>query len=160
MGEMENALNNEMKFPLPEGFRVMDDAERNAISKGQKAPAWVMVNDEKHFMFSVSWKEIPKMASLILNTKDMAKNMRKRYGEAAEGAGYTFGDMRKIKIGNETAYGYPYSYVAEGIPMCGDSIVIKKGKTCYFFHTYYREAMKEENEPLLEDIYSSIRFEA
>ena len=159
MGEMANVVNEEMRIPLPDGFHVMTDEERNAISKGQKAPAWVMADEEKHFMFSVSWKDIPSFASFLLGTKDIAKNMMKRYRDAAEGAGYTFGEIRKFMIGGEKAYGYPFNYETEGIAMCGDSIVIKKGKTCYFFHTYYREATKEESEKLLEEIYGSISFE-
>ena len=158
MGETENVLNDEMRIPIPEGFYVMSDEERNSISKGQTAPNWVMADEDKHILFSVSWKVIPKIASFLLSTKDMAKSMKKRYGEAAEGAGYNFGEIRKIMIGGEKAYGYPFSYEAEGVAMCGDSIVVKKGKTCYFFHTYYREAMKEENEKLLEELYGTISF--
>lgn len=159
MGETENVLNDEMRVPLPEGFHVMSDEERNSISKGQKAPDWVMADEERHILFSASWKAIPAFASFLLGAKDMAKNMKKRYGEAAESAGYTFGEIRKIMIGGEKAYGYPFSYEAEGVAMCGDSIVVKKGKNYYFFHTYYREAMKEESEKLLEELYGSISFE-
>lgn len=32
-------------------------------------------------------------------------------------------------IGGEKAYGFPYSYVAEGIDMCGDSIVVTSSPT-------------------------------
>ena len=159
MGETTNVVNGAMSIPLPEGFHVMDDEERNSISKGQKAPEWVMANEDKHFMFTVSWKEIPALASFLLGPKDVAKSMKKRYGEAAEGAGYTFGEIRNLTIGGQKAFGYPFSYEAEGVAMCGDSIVIKKGKTCYFCHTYYREAMKEESEKLLEELYSEIIFE-
>ena len=155
----ENVLNDEMRIPLPEGFYVMSDEERNSISKGQTAPEWVMADKERHILFSVSWKKLPSLASLMLGSKDMAKNMKKRYGEVAEGAGYTFGEIRQIMIGGEKAYGYPFGYETEGVAMCGDSIVVKRGKTCYFFHTYYREAMKEESEKLLEELYESISFE-
>ena len=158
MAETESVVNEELRIPLPDGFYVMGDEERNSSSKGQTAPAWVMKNEERHFMFTVSWKAVPALASFLLGPKDMAKNMMKRYGDAAEGAGYSFGELRKIIIGGEKAYGFPYSYVAEGIDMCGDSIVIKKKKTFYFFHTFYREEMKEESEKLLEEIYSSINF--
>lgn len=159
MGETVNVVNEEMRIPLPEGFHVMSDEERIALSKGQNAPAWVMSNEEKHLLFSVSWKAIPAIASMLLGPKDMVKNMKKRYGEAAADKGYTFGDIEKLTIGGEKAYGYPFSYTAEGIEMCGDSFVIKRGKQYYFFHTYYREELKEESEKLLEEIYGSICFE-
>ncbi len=117
------------------------------------------ISKMRHMLISASWKDIPKWASLLLGTKDMAKNMRKRYGESASDAGYIMGDLRKFEIGSEKAYGYPFSYVAEGINMCGDSVVVKKKNTYYFFHTYYREALKDEYASVLEDIYRSIRFE-
>ena len=162
--EMENemtstVINGEMRIPLPEGFHVMSDEEIISISKGQTAPAWVMKNNDTHFMFSVSWKAIPALAAFLMGAKDMAKTMHKRFGAAAGDAGYTIGEIREIMIGGVKAYGYPYSFVADGIAMCGDSIVVKKKKTYYFFHTYYREEMKEENEALLEEIYSEINFE-
>ena len=77
--EMENemtstVINGEMRIPLPEGFHVMSDEERLALSKGQNAPAWVMSNEEKHLLFSVSWKAIPAIASMLLGPKDMVKN--------------------------------------------------------------------------------------
>ena len=50
--------NDDMRIPLPEGFHVMSDEERNAISKGQTLPAWAMADEEKHVMFTVSWKDI------------------------------------------------------------------------------------------------------
>ena len=51
MGETENVLNDDMRVPLPEGFHVMSDEEKKAISKGQTAPEWVMADEERHFQF-------------------------------------------------------------------------------------------------------------
>ena len=153
------AINENLKIGVPMGFLVMDDEEREALAKGQTAPAWCMADEDRHLLVSSSWKSIPKWASIVLGTKDMAKNMRKRYGESANDAGYKLGSLRKFNIGKETAYGYPFTYVAEGINMCGDSIVVKKGNTYYFFHSYYRESLKNIYEPMLEEIYSSICIE-
>ncbi len=152
------SVNGEMFVPVPDGFHVMDDDEKNALSKGQVGPAWAMTDPERHIIVSISWKDVSKLAAVLLNARDLAKNMRKKYGAAAESAGYVFGDIRGFNIGGEKASGYPFTYAVDGITMCGDSAVIKKGETFYFFHTYYCEAMKEEDEPVLEEIYESISF--
>ena len=152
-------VNEEMMIPLPEGFHVNDDEEKRALAKGQKAPAWVMSDPDRHIVFSVSWKGDSKLASVLVSAKDMAKMMRKKFGQAAADAGYTFGELRKFNVGGAKACGYPFSYVVDDVAMCGDSAVVKKGKNFYFFHTYYREALKEEDEAILEEIYNGIDFQ-
>ena len=71
MGETINVVNGAMSIPLPEGFHVMDDEERNSISKGQKAPEWVMANEDKHFMFTVSWKEILMVLTVLTDLREV-----------------------------------------------------------------------------------------
>ena len=153
------SVNDSMTIIVPNGFHVMDEAEKNAISGGNETkPAWCITDPVRHIIFTVSWKTVPKLVSIFFSSRDLARKMYKEYSQASSAAGYRFDELRDIPAGSLKAHGYRFSYNAKGTAMCGESASLKNGNTFYYLHSYFREELREESIKVLEEIYGSIQF--
>ena len=63
-------LSNELEVTLPDGFRVMEDSERDKLQMIADGPGFCAENKEAHIMFSAGWKKIRTFAGIILNRRN------------------------------------------------------------------------------------------
>ena len=122
-------LNNELQFPVPDGFHVMDEEEMSGMTMIAAGPGVCLKDPERHIVVSVGYKKAGLLTSKMLSQKDIA--------EKSEGS------IRQAMK--------PYSYWPDGAGK-RETYVLKKGKTFYYFHVYMRAALKEESMPVWEEM--------
>ena len=125
-------LNNTLQVFYPDGFHVMDEAERSKLK-------------ERHILISTGWKSVGRVLGMLFGAKDAAKSAEAQVRKAMKGNGYRSNGFFTKEVGGEEARGYCYEYEAEGMVMYGETCVVKHGKELYFLHFYTRTAVKEEN---------------
>ncbi len=154
---MENILlNNELNLSYPEGFHVLDDEERNRLTFFEDGPGVCLSDPERHIMMSVGWKQAGGFAAMVLNSKDVAKNMEAKIRKPMKQFGYRLEGFVSREVGGKQANGFRYEYEAQGIGMFAESLAVKMNKTIYYIHFYARTALKAESLPIMEDILGSI----
>ena len=150
-------LNDGWTLEYPDGFHVMDEKEREEIRFLGGVCGECLSDPERHILFSVAWKRIGGFAALILNEKDIAKAMEFRVREPMEAYGYRPEGFSERRVGGKKACCFRYSYEVEGVAMRGESMAFKDGKTVWYVHFYYRQAMEAESGPVAEGMLASLR---
>ena len=151
---MEAVLNSEWKVTVPEGFRVMDDAERGALNTIGAAPQWGARDPDRHMVISAAWKK-SGFASLLLSSQEVAKKMEAAVRGPMQAYGYRLEGFLSEDAGGVKADGYRYTYTADDIGMTGESYSIKKGKNFYYLHTYYRTELAAESAAAVKELIGS-----
>lgn len=146
-------LNDQLHLNLPEGFRVLREEERKAMATIDEPPAWCVRNEERHLVISAYWRKIGMLPALLINEKDIIRNVEQTIAKPMAQYGYHLENWESILIGDRKAQGICYSYHAEGIGMVADSFVVKSRRALYYFHTYSRSALHEENRILWSDLF-------
>ena len=100
----------------------------------------------------VGWNQVNRLALMVLNEKDLAKNMEKRIRKAMQSYGYRSDGFREQRIIGKSAGGFAYEYTVQGTEMYAESYTMKLDKTVYYFHFYSRTALKDENIPVWRGI--------
>lgn len=137
-------LNNTLQVFYPDGFHVMDEAERSKL-KSLGGPVECLSDPERHILISTGWKSVGRLVGMLFGAKDAAKSAEAQVRKAMKGNGYRSNGFFTKEVGGEEARGYCYEYEAEGMVMYGETCVVKRGKELYFLHFYTRTAVKEEN---------------
>lgn len=65
-------LNNELQFPVPEGFHVMDEEEMSGMTMLAAGPGVCLKDPERHMVVSVGYKKAGLLTSKMLSQKDIA----------------------------------------------------------------------------------------
>ena len=153
------AMNDTLKVFYPEGFHVMDESERSRLTAIAEGPMECLSDPERHSMITIGYKQIGALTGMLLSAKDAAKSAESYVRKALKANNYrTIGFLTK-KAGGETAEGYSFEYEAEGIPMCGETYVVKRGKAFYYLHFYTRTAYKDENLEIWNGMLASMVWE-
>ncbi len=153
-------LNDILRVPCPDGFHVMDDAERSNLEFIVEGPGVCLSDPERHIIVSIGYKKTSGFAAMLVSEKDAAKNMETQIGTALRSFGYRLDGFAARMIGGKTGTGSGYHYVSGDTGMYGESFVVKQGKVFYYFHYYTREALIDENFPVWSGFLSEIRWEA
>ena len=158
--EMKNTItiNHELGISYPDGFHVMDPGERQRLRVLEDGPVKCLSDPERHIMISIGYKQPPKLALMMLNAKDIAKNAEKKIRKAMQPFGYRPAGFTDRSMGGEKAYGFAYEYEAQGTGMYAETFALKKGKTVYYLHFYARKALQEESAALWKEICDSMYF--
>ena len=135
-------LNNTLQVFYPDGFHVMDEAERSKLKSLGGGPVECLSDPERHILIS---KSVGRLVGMLFGAKDAAKSAEAQVRKAMKGNGYRSNGFFTKEVGGEEARGYCYEYEAEGMVMYGETCVVKHGKELYFLHFYTRTAVKEEN---------------
>ena len=141
-------INHELRVFYPEGFRMMEQGERAKFNQPYEGPGECLSDPERHILISIGYQQPPKLALMLLNSKDLVKNMEPKIRKPMQPYGYKLLDFCNQAVGGEKAYGFAYEYEAQGIGMYAESYALKKGKTVYYFHFYTRKAFREESAPV------------
>jgi hypothetical protein len=109
-------------------------------------------------MVSVAWKQAPGLFAKMLKVKDVAKSMEAQMGKAMKAYEYGLEEFVSRTPGGKEAEGFRYQYKVQETAMSGMSLSVKNKNTFYYFHMYYRSALKDQSLPVLEDILNSVAW--
>ena len=140
----------------PEGFRVLGKEEMKEMEFIASGPGIVMRNPERRMIVSVGVQKLNGFSALMLNQKELAKNMEKRIADSMQFNNYQLRTMIERKAGNDVADGVSYEYTAKETEMYAESLEVKKGKNVTYYHMYSRACKKEENLAVWEEILGSV----
>ncbi|MCR4671730.1 MAG: hypothetical protein K5637_00645 [Lachnospiraceae bacterium] len=150
-------LNNGLKAAVPDGFHVMDAAELAKFNIYKEFPDWSISDPERHIIISVSWRK-SGLGALMLNSKDVAKKMETALQKPMAAFGYKLQGFESKNVGGTAAEGFRYTYTAQNINMIGESYSVKKGKTFYYIHCYYRAELETESIRVLQVMAESCEW--
>lgn len=156
---MDFICNDVLKMDLPEGFHVMDAEERSQMNSMGDGPFECLTDPDRHITIAIGWKAAGGLAGMLLNAKDMARNMETQIRRPMKAFGYRpEGFTERVTAGLRT-YGFRYTYTAQEIPMLGESLVFKVDKCFYYLHLYTRDGLREASLPVWESILDSMTFD-
>lgn len=151
-------VNTNLGFNVPDGFRLMDenDTRRRAILVDGEGV--VLEDPERHAVISVGWKAVGGLALKILSLKNTASKAERSIRRAMKRYDYSFEGTTAPLIGGQQSEGFRYTYTAQGIRMAGETDAVQFKNSLYYFHLYTREALREENRIVWEEILSSAEW--
>lgn len=152
-------LNSELKFPVPDGFHVMDEEEMSGMTMIAVGPGICLKDPERHIVVSVGYKKAGLLTSKMLSQKDIATKSEGSIRQAMKPYRYWPDGAGKREVGGLAADGFRYLYSAQETDMYAETYVLKKGKTFYYFHVYMRAALKEKSMPVWEEMLGSASWQ-
>ena len=148
-------MNDVLKLSCPDGFHVLDKEEMAKLRFNEEGSGVCLSDPERHMIVSAAYKQIGGFSSFLLNDKDLLKNLETAMRKAQKPFGYNAaGDVTR-SVGGRIAKGIAYTYTAQEIPMYSESLLIREGKTVYYFHVYSREALKEGNMSVWDELLNT-----
>lgn len=151
-------INDRLEIHWPEGFHEMSKEEIGQLSAPWGAPAFSLKDPDRHIIFAVGYKTINGFSAMMLSVNDLADRMKKDLEGPMQAFGCHFDDPVNTKIGSAEASGWRYGYTVQDTPMGAECLVLKDGKDLYYLYFYYREALKEESLPVIEEILKESRL--
>lgn len=151
-------LHDELKLPCPDGFHVMDEAERARFHFSVKDSGACLSDPERHMLVSAAWTQFSGLTTLLLSDRDLAKRTERDIRKSMQGFGYQLGAFLHRNVGGRIAEGFCYTYTAQRTAMYGESCVLKSGKALFNFHLYARDALKAESLPVWETLLSDAQW--
>ena len=149
---METVPLNELTIPCPEGFHVMDEEERRGLRFADEGPAVCLSDPGRHMVVCAAAKKIGGLASFLLDDAGLVKNMETGILKAMKPFSCHYGGPVKRTAGGREAKGFCCTYTAQGTAMYGESLLLRSGRTLYYFHLYARQQLKEESLPVWEGL--------
>ena len=154
---METAvLNGEITFTLPDGFEQMSEEEMKGLQFTEQGPGMCYKDTDRHFILSFGWKDAG-LASFLVSTKDIAKNMEPHLAKALKPFGYRLLGIKQDTFGTKNVSGAAYEYTVQDTPMYAESWTFKEGKTIYYIHYYSRKETMDANKDVWAEIRASLR---
>ena len=151
-------MNNELNLVIPDGFHRMSDEELKKLNRvGGSGTDFCISDPERHIMFSAASKK-STFAAMMLSSKEAADKAEKDIGRLLGNSGYHLDGSLTQPVGNITADGFRYSYKAQDIQMTAECLTVKKNKTFYYFHSYYRTELADESRKVIQDIFASCNW--
>ena len=140
-----NELNIGKRFRLlcPEGFREMSEQERGALNMMGQGDTLCLTNEEGHMVVSMGWKDVNAVSAFLLRIIRPVTSVEASVNQAMAPYGYRKETGLTRQIGGQDAQGFRFTYTA-GVPMVGESYVIREGRSLTFFHVYVRAAQRSE----------------
>ncbi len=155
----ELLLLGEVRLTVPPGFHLMTESERSRMNMASDGE-WAGLSDPKrHMIVTFGHMKLGLAPSLLLSGGDLTKHMEKRIRKPMEEYGYTRERFTERTAAGLQAYGFRYTYKAQGTAMLGESCVAKSGRTVYTFHLYVREALRDEGLALWDELLNNARIE-
>ena len=148
-------LDDKLTLSFPDGFHVMDDAEKSGMQFYGGNPGKCLSNPECHVMISIGRKSIGGLSALLINTKDAAKRMEARIRKPMQAYGYRLNGFAAKNVGGEQAEGFGYEYESQGIDMYGESCVIRHDRTLYYLNFYARRELMSKSLDARNEILAS-----
>ncbi|MBQ9824559.1 MAG: hypothetical protein IJM63_08680, partial [Solobacterium sp.] len=74
---MSEIINNEMNFPVPEGFTVLSKEELAKMQAAEGAVEFAIRNEEEHILMNAAHKTVNGFFAKIVDLKDAIHNQEK-----------------------------------------------------------------------------------
>ncbi|MBQ2478078.1 MAG: hypothetical protein II510_01210 [Erysipelotrichales bacterium] len=146
-------------LPCDEGFEVVEDDMKDALSILPVADTDVLWDRTRHILISMADKTINGFSARLLNAKDIAKKDEGYMRSIMKTFGYKLEGFTELPVGSKFAQGFEYTYLAKGdVPMTAITCVVKEGKTLYYFHIYFRTAERDESLACVRKIFDNAEW--
>ena len=146
-------LNNALELNLPDGFLEMSREETAGFLITDRGEGIALKDKERHLIVTAGWKKIGGFSGMILNQNDLRKKMERDIRNSLAKLNYKEAGPSDRQVGGLTAEGFQYQYTAvDGTEMTGESYVLKKDYTLYYFHLYSRRELASENSGLFKTV--------
>lgn len=152
---LEALINETYMIEYPEGFHLMDDAEKAGYNVLVDGPFVGLSDPGRHIIVTIGWRKAG-LASLLVSPSEAAASGEAKVRKAMVQYGYTSEGFIDRKIGGCDACGYAYNYTANGIAMHGETYVMKSDKTFYYFNIYARQELLNESLPVIGEMLDSV----
>lgn len=157
---MKEFINNDMIISYNDGFDRMDEKEMSQLTFYETSPGLCIKDPDRHIIMTFAYKKTGAfVAFLASNPKEVARSMAKKLGKIMAPDSFQLDDERTFDFDGYQGGGFKYHYQAQGIDMSGQSYVIKKEKTYYYIHAYYRTELTTESEAVITQTLASIRWQ-
>lgn len=154
---MNTVINHEMNVILPEGFHTLSDEEKKNFKMIEEGDGSIFSDPQRHIVLSIAYRKAGLFTGLA-DPKDAIKAMEKKVAAPMQSFGYVLDGFTERKIGGEDTYGFCYHYTAQDTAMSGESMILKRNRTFWYIHCYYRTALAEESRKVLAEILDSVSF--
>ncbi len=141
-------------------LRILSEAEAAAFQKTASGEGVCIRDEERHILISVGRKQLGLLTAALVDTLGVAKSMEQGIAKPMQAYGYRYEQSQETQIGGQKAVGFSYHYVADGIPMYGQSLAVKHKKVIYNFHFYAREAQQAESLVFWNTFLAGITWES
>ncbi len=155
---MADILIHKLELSIPEGFYEMDEDELSRMNFLNNGPCACLSDPERHMLITLGLKQTGRIASALLSTKDIGRNMGKYISRWMKPYAYRKGDDLEREIAGLPSFGLSYHYEVQDVKMYGESYAVKAGKNIYYLNLYAREDLKEDSIALWSRILSSARM--
>ncbi|MDO4534110.1 MAG: hypothetical protein Q4C36_10385 [Coriobacteriia bacterium] len=152
-------IHNELEIAYPDGFAEMSPEELRQAYNNPYPNIWGIRDTERHVILAVFWKDSSELASKFASAESLAKRAEKQLSKGMRKNAYRFGGAFVTTIAGCEAHGFRYSFTAVGnVAQEAETIVFKRGKTCYTLYYYTRPETVASNLPVHDAILAAIRF--
>ena len=145
---------NEFELTLPEGFHEMTEDEKRSLNFWGGKDGVCISDPERHIVVSFGAKAVGFLMGKLVRETEVADRMESALSKAMNDYGYAYEGAVERTVCGKKASGFTYTYTAKEIPMTGESLVVKSGKTLLYIHYYTRTALRDENLPVWEKLLS------
>ena len=157
--KMETVVaNGEICLPCPEGFRILEEAELDALYLDGNHDRVGISDKERHMIVCLFWHRSNTILSKLANAKDVCASTEKRLRHRMSKNGYVFEAFFERSVCGQEGRGFRHTYVLQDIDYTSEVIVFKKGNVCYTLYTYARTENLEGCRPILDGIVDSMSF--
>ena len=137
----------------------IEPAERKKMHFNNGEPELCMRDSDRHMIVIACGQQLPLLARVVLRERELVSNYEKALANKMRGFGYKLEGFSERQVGGKTAICFRYTYLAEGIPMEGESCFIRDGKLMYNLYVYYREQLREDSVATWESILDTVSWE-
>ena len=139
-------INDKFQLICPEGFRTMTTQERAQLRIAEEGDILCLTNETEHMVVSIGWKEVSIGTGLVLHLIRPVKSVEASVNRSMAPYGFRKETSLTRQIGGQNAEGFRYTYTA-GVPMVGETYVIRQMRSLTFFHMYLRAENRENGLP-------------
>lgn len=153
---MRVSIENVLYIDCPEGFHVLSEEERAGMNIAPGGKALCMTDPVKQIFVTVEWKQVNWLGSMFLGKREASWNMYRQIEKRLRQ--FSFNKVNDIKrdIDGQQARGMDYEYVAKGVHMYSESLVVSYYEDLYYFHMYARKVRKDESLKIFNEILDSV----
>ncbi|MCR5230900.1 MAG: hypothetical protein K6D03_12320 [Solobacterium sp.] len=153
------AVNQEIMFPVPKGFHVMDEEELHQAFPGSEGSCWGIWDKEQHIILRVLWQNLNGLTAWLADMEKVAVNNEKLTAKVHEGFDYQPEGFFKTSVSSYEAHGYSFSYRRFDVTQHVETALFKKGKVIYSISCIGRSENNDRNHDLFSWILENIAAE-
>ncbi len=155
----QTLIHDELEIAYPDGFAQMTAEELQQSYNNPYPNIWGIRDKERHIILTVFWKDSNEMISKLASTESLAKRAEKALSKGMKKNAYRFGGSFTTTIAGCEAHGFHYGFIGAGdVAQEAETIVFKRGKTCYTLYYYTRPETAAANRPVHDAILAALRF--